>query len=284
MNGGGLQRALVRCALGVYLYLHYVALLPYAGELFARGGAISERAASPFFGHVPNPLFVWDAPELARWLVVAGALLGLLLACRIQTRAVALASWAVSMWLYQRDPLIGNPALPFVGLLLLVYGVFPERDPDARRPWYRLTSSYGLFFLVLALGYTYSGLTKLVSPSWLDGSALRHVLENPLARPNALRALLLAAPPALLQAMSYAVLALEVCFAPLCLWRRSRAPAWTVMVAMHLGILLLVDFADLTAGMLLAHAFTFDPAWVSSLRGARATSAKRAALAAAASR
>lgn len=38
---------------------------------------------------------------------------------------------------------------------------------------------------------------------------------------------------------------------------------------MHLGILALVDFADLTLGMLVAHAFTFDPAWVRTrVRGA----------------
>ena len=283
MNRGELPRALVRCALGSYLCIHHLALLPYAPELFARGGAIGERSASPFFGRVPNPLFVWDAPEATQLLVAAGALFGLLVACGVHTRAVALASWAISMWLYQRDPLIGNPALPFVGLLLLVYAALPARDVGTRS-WYRLTSSYGLLFVVLALGYTYSGVTKLVSPSWLNGSALHHVLENPLARPNALRAALLAAPPVLLQAMTYAVLALEVGFAPLCLWRRTRALAWTAMVAMHLGILLLVDFADLTAGMLLVHAFTFDPGWVAYLQRARTGRAPRAELAAAAGR
>ncbi len=34
------------------------------------------------------------------------------------------------------------------------------------------------------------------------------------------------------------------------------------MVGMHLGILSVVSFADLTAGMLMAHAFVFDPGWV----------------------
>lgn len=261
MNTGAVQRALVRIALGAYLCVHYAGLLPYAGELFARGGAVGERSASPFFGRVPNPLFVWDAPEQAQLIVAAGALFGLLLACAVHTRVVALASWLVSMWLYQRDPLIGNPALPFVGLLLLVYAVFDEGEAEPRS-WHRLTSSYGLVFVVLALGYTYSGVTKLLSPSWLDGSALRHVLENPLARPNVLRAALLSAPPALLEVMSYGALALEVGFAPLCLWRRTRVLVWAAMLSMHLGILLLVDFADLTAGMLIVHAFTFDPAWL----------------------
>ena len=190
------------------------------------------------------------------------------------TRPAALGSWAISALLYTRDPLIANPALPFIGLLLLVHACFPEHEEGAR-PWHRLTSPYGLVFVVLALGYTYSGVTKLASPSWLDGSALRHVLENPLARPGVLRAALLTAPPALLSAMTYGVLALEVAFAPLCLLRRTRPLVWTAMVGMHLGILMLVDFADLTWGMLLVHAHTFDPAWLAprltlcSARGTR---------------
>jgi hypothetical protein len=199
----------------------------------------------------------------------------------VRTRAVALASWAVSAMLYMRDPLIANPALPFVGLLLLVHGLFPEHDPD-RRPWHRLTSAYGLVFVVLAVGYSYSGMTKLLSPSWLDGSALRHVLENPLARPSVLRDILLATPPVFLRAMTYGVLALEIAFAPLCFWRPTRALAWSATVVMHLGILVLVDFADLTLGILLVHAFTFDPAWLAApWRTVRSAPMVRTALAAA---
>jgi len=261
---GATQRSVVRGALGAYLFVHYAALLPYAGELFSCAGALADASASPFFGRVPNPLFVWDEPDVARLTVAGGALFALLLACGVRTRAMALASWAVSAMLYTRDPLIANPALPFVGFLLLVHACFPESE-HGTRPWRRLTSAYGLVFVVLAIGYSYSGVTKLLSPSWLDGSALRHVLENPLARPGALRDALLAAPPAVLQAMTHGVLALEVAFAPLCLWRRTRPLAWAALVAMHLGILLLVDFADLTLGILLVHAFTFDPAWLSAL-------------------
>jgi predicted DCC family thiol-disulfide oxidoreductase YuxK len=36
------------------------------------------------------------------------------------------------------------------------------------------------------------------------------------------------------------------------------------MVGLHLGLLALVSFADLTAGMILFHLFTFDPEWLPS--------------------
>ncbi|MGH7213559.1 MAG: hypothetical protein ACREIT_02165 [Tepidisphaeraceae bacterium] len=31
---------------------------------------------------------------------------------------------------------------------------------------------------------------------------------------------------------------------------------------MHLGLMVLIDFADLSLGMVMLHAFTFNPAWV----------------------
>jgi hypothetical protein len=40
--------------------------------------------------------------------------------------------------------------------------------------------------------------------------------------------------------------------------RPTRRPVFFALVAMHVGILLTVDFADLTLGMLLAHLFAWD--------------------------
>ena len=53
-------------------------------------------------------------------------------------------------------------------------------------------------WIVMSLAYSYSGFTKLVSPSWRDGSALAYVLANPLARPTGLRDLVGSLPDLLL--------------------------------------------------------------------------------------
>jgi predicted DCC family thiol-disulfide oxidoreductase YuxK len=57
-------------------------------------------------------------------------------------------------------------------------------------------------------------------------------------------------------------LLLELSFAPLALMRKARPWIWTAMVGMHVGLLSIVSFADLTAGMLLLHLLTFDPGWL----------------------
>src|SRR5205085_423114 len=177
----------------------------------------------------------------------------------------------VFVGLLGRNPLISNPALPFVGWLLLLHAVLPKapygswearsRD-DPRGNWHMPQSAFALAWILMAAAYSYSGYTKLVSPSWVDGSAFTHILENPLARPTALRGLLLAMPPVSLRIATWTALALELTFVPLALLRRARPWIWTAMVGLHAGLLLLVSFADLTAGMLLVHLFTFNPAWL----------------------
>lgn len=58
------------------------------------------------------------------------------------------------------------------------------------------------------------------------------------------------------------MLGLELMFGPLALLPRSRPWLWMAIVAMHLGLVLVVDFADLSLGMLVFQAFALDPAWV----------------------
>src|SRR5262245_33788131 len=117
-------------------------------------------------------------------------------------------------------------------------------------------------WILMALGYTYSGATKLVSPSWVDGSAFAHVLLHPLARPGLLRDTVLALPDGLLRIAIWGALGLELLFAPLVLSRRLRPWIWTLGLAMHLGLIALIDFVDLSLGMVMLHLFTFDPAWI----------------------
>jgi predicted DCC family thiol-disulfide oxidoreductase YuxK len=119
---------------------------------------------------------------------------------------------------------------------------------------------YWCAWVLLAVGYCYSGVWKLLSPSWLDGSALMHLITNPLARSGAFCDFLTQC-PSLLKILTWTALAGEILFLPLCLVRRGRMVAWMWMLLMHLGILLVVDFADLTFGMLMVHFFTFDPKW-----------------------
>src|SRR5262249_34407799 len=43
---------------------------------------------------------------------------------------------------------------------------------------------------------------------------------------------------------------------------RLRPWLWGLLLLMHLGLMVLIDFADLSFGMVVLHLYTFDPAWV----------------------
>ena len=269
------QYSVFRACLGAYLTVHFLQLLPYGAELFSNRGLLPEADWSPLVHLFPNFLALADTPLAVRLSICAGIAASLLLIVGKWDRWAALFAWYLWACLFGRNPLVSNPSLPYVGWLLLAHAALPSAPYGSlaakgrQNPgglWHMPQSLFFAAWVLLALGYSYSGYTKLVSPSWVDGSAIREVLENPLARPSAIRDLMVSLPPQLLKAITWLTLGLELVFAPLACFRRARPWLWLVMVLMHLGLILLIDFADLSLGMILIHGFTFNPEWIKPVR------------------
>jgi hypothetical protein len=266
----GGQYSVFRTVFGTYLFCHFVHLVPWGAELFSNRGVLPDGRASPVLLLFPNVLALVDTPAAVTGLLVAGAGLSVLFAVGLYDRVAALALWYLWACLFGRNPLISNPSIPFVGWMLLAHVFLPPAPYGSLAARYRPNADGwrmppGIFlaaWIILALGYTYSGYTKLISPSWRDGTALERVLNNPLARPGVVRDAMLSLPPVFLHAATWFALGLELGFAPLALFRRLRPWLWGLMLCMHLGLILLIDFADLSLGMVMVHLFTFDPAWI----------------------
>ncbi len=250
-------RTTVRVALGSYVALHFAGLLPWAAELFSNRGMLPERGASPLLYAFPNVLALCDAPGVVIVLVLLATVSGVAIVLGRCDRPAAALAVFVSACLFGRNPLIANPAMPYIGLLLFAWAASPKRT-DARA-W--SPAVLRALWIAMAVGYSYSGVTKLAAPSWVDGQAFEYVLRNPLARAGFFRDLFLTSPPWVLRALTWGTLGFEVAFAPLSLSPRARPWLWAGMLGMHLGLLVLIDFADLTLGMLVLHLCTFDPAW-----------------------
>lgn len=262
------QFAVFRILFGVYLIIHFATQLPHGAELFSNRGVLPDASLNPLHGIFPNPLAVWDSPGAT--LTFIGGLLALSVAFTIGLwrRTVSLLLWFGWAALFNRNNLIANPSLPYVGAILLFCALIPPGEPwslsgHRRLPseWFFPAAVFWGAWLLMAAGYTASGLIKLSSPSWIDGTAFRHLLENPLARPGFARDLLLAAPAWVHAALTWGALIMEIAFLPLCLHPTGRLIAWSAMGAMHIMILTTVDFADLSFGMVMIHLFTFDPRW-----------------------
>lgn len=273
----GAQYSIFRAALGLYLVVHFAALLPYATEMFSDRGVLSDAWLSPLARAFPNVLVAFDAPWVPQAALVVCVALSLALLAGWRDRIAAVALWYFWACLFGRNPLIANPSIPFVGWMLLAHACLPPAPygswaargrPDARGGWSFPAPIFFAAWLVMAAGYSYGGYTKLVSTSWIDGTAIYRVIGNPLARPGLIQDALLSLPPAIWTIPTWIALALELLFLPLALVARARPLLWLALLGMHFGLMVLIDFADLSAGMVLIHLLTFDPAWIAPIGGA----------------
>jgi hypothetical protein len=264
----GRQFAVFRLALGAYLFVHFAQLIPYAAELFSTGGVLPDARANLTSGLFPSLLALCDSPRGGFVFVSGLAVLSFCFMVGALRRVAAVLLWYGMACLFNRNNLIANPSLPYMGMLLLLTATVPPGEPwsltrpATHRAWFFPLWTFRAAWILMAAGYTIGGVDKLLfSPSWTDGTAVRHVLNLPLARPGMLRDLLLNLPQWMLSILTFAVLALEILAVPLCLYRRTRPWYWLAMVATHGVIILLIDFADLSIGMLMLHLFTLDPEW-----------------------
>jgi hypothetical protein len=269
------QFAWFRVIFGGYLAIHFAHLVPWGAELFSRDGVLPAADLNPTFGILPNVLALWGSAQFVTVFLLILAGLSVLFCLGIRRRTAALLLWYGWACLFNRNVLISNPSIPYVGLLLLLTALVPVTEP--LRPFSRETpndefyvpgAAYWAAWALMAAGYAFSGAVKLESPSWVDGTALWHVLQNPLARDSSLRDLVVCMPPWVFMVMTWTALTLELLFLPLAIWRVTRPVVWLAMVGMHIGIAALMNFTDLSAGMLMLHLFTIDSGWPALMRTA----------------
>lgn len=274
----GGQYSVFRALLGIYLFIHFVHLLPWSAELFSSQGLLPDRRESPLAIVFPGIYAISDAPWFVYATLSVAAAAALAFAAGWRDRLAAFLVWLVLASVFVRNPLIANPSMPYVGFMLIAhlfvpaapYGSVAARnrvDPDGG--WAQPRAVFLAAWVVLAVSYTYSGYTKLLSPSWVAGDNIAFVLQNPLARPWLLRDFFLGLPPIFLTLLTWTVLYVELLFAPIALSSRARPWVWLAMLVIQFGFLFLLNFADLTTGMLLFHLWTFDPAWLPGRRFSR---------------
>ena len=243
-------------------------LLPESGALFARGGLLTDPSLNLSYGAFPSILYVLTDAWQVTLFVGVMALLNLLVIFGYFRRTASVLLWYGWACLFHQNNLILNPGLPMVGWLLLALTLMPKGEgfgfEKREEKWQMPPILYWGAWAIAGIAYTISGLDKAMAPSWQDGSAITHLLNNPLARDYFLREWLLSTPEWFRQLLTWATLALEIGFGFLILFSKTRLLAWLMIIAMHLGILSIIDFADLSFGVLMLHFFTFDGSWFSS--------------------
>jgi len=270
------QFAAFRIAFGTFLGGWFAALVPWAATLFGDGGLAGLPTAPRAGLRVPSPIAESLPDPLAALVLAVLVALGGLIAAGVARRSAALAAWLGLVWLYDREPAIHNPALAFVGWLCLALALVPLGEPwrlshrPSDRAWRMPPGLFAGAWWVLALAYGVSGLDKLSSVAWRSGQAIPLVLDLPWARPGLVRSALLSLPDGVQRAITWYGLGAELFFPVLAAWRVTRPLAWAAALSLHLGLLVIMDFPELSLGMVMAHWFTFDGRWWDAFRrGAR---------------
>ncbi len=254
------QYRLFRICFGLYLLMHFVTLFPFTTEIFSSAGVLSDGSLSPILNIIPNILSFADGPIVLQSMSVLAMLAALGLIFGVQDKISAIILWYVLACFFGRNPLIANPSLPYVGWMLLLHVAIPGAKDSEK--WQFPKPLYFAVWFIMAVSYSYSGYTKLLSPSWVSGDTIQLVLENPLSRDNWVRSLFLSMPPIFLKLITLGILWLETLFVPLALIPRLRPWIWLGMLIAHLGFLTLLNLGDLSVGMILLHMISFNPTWL----------------------
>lgn len=272
-DGGwtGGQYSLLRALFGAALALYLARLLPWAPELFTSSGVLPPDADAP-------SLLRWvDDPASARAAVGVGALLAVLFALGLRDRWAALGLWVVWASIHGRNPLVADSGAPFVGWVLLFHAALPTAPfgsldargrMDPRGEWSFPRPLRAAAWTLLALTTTYNGLSKLASSAWRDGSAVGGLFGGPLAEGGWTSTAFAALPGPLLAVGTWAVLALQLGFAPLALLARARPWLWGAMTLATIVVALGFDSPDASLGRLALLGLCFEPRWIAPLAAA----------------
>ncbi|MCB9745831.1 MAG: HTTM domain-containing protein [Alphaproteobacteria bacterium] len=269
--------ALFRIALGAWLALHFLRLLPYAAEVYSAEGLFPDM--QPFFWIVfPTPLRWLDSPRAAQAFLAVSAGLGALLALGVRRPWVCVALWFCLASGAARNFMSFNLSMNYMGWVLLAMALTPEGEgwslgERGPRPGFGVppTLVKGLW-AILGLSYSVSGYVKLGLPEWTQGLAVQRLLVSGVAREGPVNALMLALPEPALSLASWFVLGLELIYLPLVALRWTRPWAWAAMVGMHLVIGSTTRITELSLSMILVHLLVFDPSWLGLKMSSRSQS------------
>ncbi len=261
---------IARVAIGLYLVVHYLKLLPFAAAIFSSEGMLADPGLNPGAMAAISPLYVWDSPAVVEGLVASLIAVSVSYTLGFQTRTMGVLLGLGSLFLWQRNMLTLNPSLPFLGFWFVIQAFSAPNPAWSLDRWLARRRGFTEFvdslpndvtaalWLVFTVAYSYSGYTKLISPSWQSGQAVGWMLSGPIGLDNPLARFVAGLPEPLLMLSTWGVVGLEL-LAPLALVQRFRTAWWWLALGMHMGLVCMVDLQDISLGMVVVHLALYGP-------------------------
>lgn len=253
-----------RVLFGLSLAWFSLMLWPHLDELFTNHGLqINNKLSFGSIGSMTTIRLLWSGVIATSLCIASGFLVA----------PAAAACWLLLMLSWNANVLSRSPEMPLVHLSLLLLAICPLRTTRAPLA----TGSAGIApiaravaWAAFAVVYATAGLTKLAyeDSSWVDGSALYHVLNESTFR-RLWYGDFFAQPSWFLQCGTWASLLLELLALPLVLFHRGRCVVLLISFSMHAIASLFLNLAEVSVHLLVFHLLLIDQRMIAEFQHSR---------------
>ena len=254
------QFSIFRLYTGIYLLIIFISAIPSAAAIWSNEGLVSKASSNLTYGVFPNILNHFDSPQEVKIFLIALAAFAGCYTIGFGRRWAGLFLWYGWTCLFNRNNLTLNPSIPYIGWLLLASCFVPTGEPwsinKKEDNWQMPKLISNGAWVLLILGYFFSGVDKLHSVSWANGTAIKKIMEchlglgwNQWLSDNL--------PQQFFVMANWIAIGLELACLPLALFRRTRGLAWIFTLMLQVGISFILDIYPIVFGMLTILVFTF---------------------------
>lgn len=205
-------------------------------------------------------------PEvLKQMFAVVLAICSICLFLGFRRQWVSVLLWIGWVSLFSRGFFRGTLGFYLVGYLLLAMLAIPRGEGWAldrkKNEWEMPGALYWGAWIFLSIAYLVRGIQKLWIPSWVEGSALKLILEEPLAHTTFIRDCLFDF-PLLLKLITWLALFFEIFFGFFVIFRSTRIFIWLGILGTHFVVLSLFGASGPSLGILIFYLFLLDRNWL----------------------
>jgi len=238
----------------------FISAIPSSAAIWSDQGLVPVPSYNLTNGVFPNILNHFDSPQQVIIFLILLAAFALSFMLGFGRRWAGFILWYGWACLFNRNNLTLNPSIPYIGWLLLASCFVPTGEPwgvsKNDSGWQMPKAILQGAWILLILGYFFSGVDKLQSVSWVNGSAMKKIMECHLGLGWNER-LIEKLPSGLFMVLNWIAIGLELLCLPLALFKPTRQLAWSCTLLVQIGISLILDIYPIVLGMLAILIFTF---------------------------
>ncbi|MEO6219988.1 MAG: hypothetical protein ABIO81_06135 [Ginsengibacter sp.] len=237
--------------------------IPSSVDIWSNEGMIPHSDSNLTYGVFPNILDHYDSPSQIKFFIVILSILSIFFTLGYARQLASILLWYGWACLLNRNNLTLNPSIPYIGWLLLANCFIPPGETlsitKTRADWELPKLLLVGAWIIFVLGYFFSGIDKLRSASWIEGTALKQIMECPLG--NRWDGIIGIIPDSIFQLLNWLIIIAELLCLPFAVFKTTRKWAWMLATFIQLGIFLSLNIYPIFFGMLTIHLFLYNREW-----------------------